>query len=296
MQATQTMAAVNRFQGKIPTALLKKIWRSTYDSDVDRFFPTDEIELECIQPYGFLKFTHASGGDAEFYRSLMRLRGYSSPNKAEFREAAQWTAPGEKVLDVGCGIGNFSVLCRGEYRGVETNPGAVEDAAKLGRNVHQGFVEEEEQGSFDVVTVFQVLEHVDDPESFLKACVGCVRPGGRIILSTPDADGVMGYAVNEILNYRPHHLTWWSETSLRAILKDHQCEVTEVWSEPLQGMHLRLLLSTLFWPRREKHFTSSILYHIANFGFRVLGRIARRSWIEVPFVRGHTVMVMATKK
>jgi SAM-dependent methyltransferase len=253
------------------------------------------MELDRVAPYGYYRFSPAHSGDARFYERLMRRRGYDSAEKAEFREAALGIVAGDKVLDVGCGTGNFSIQCPGSYRGIETNPGAVEDAGKLNRNVKLGLVQDEEPNSYDIVTAFQVLEHVDDPKGFIGACVDCLRPGGRLILSVPDMDGFMGYIANEILNYPPHHMSWWSESSLRSLIMGCGCETTKVWHEPLQRTHLRPALSAFLWPRSERHLTDSILFFFVELAAKVLARIAAMRWNEVPFVRGHTLMVVATK-
>jgi SAM-dependent methyltransferase len=292
-------AAVNssgeRVKGKISTSVLAKMWQSAYGLNVNRFFPSPEMELQLVPPYNYYRFTSARSGDAEFYALLMRRMGYEPAEREEFSEAALEIATGEKILDVGSGTGNFSTRCRGEYKGIETNPAAVVDAAKLGRNVHFGLVEDEEPDSYDVVVAFQVLEHVDDPKSFIKACVKCLRPGGRLVLSTPDMDGVVGYVANEILNYPPHHMTWWTESSLRTLIADCECEPVRVWYEPLRKVHIYHALSALYWPRGEGHLVPSIRFRIMNLGVSILARIAASKWDHVPFVKGHTVMVVATK-
>ena len=281
--------------GTISSAQITKMWKSQFGIDVTRFFSEPEFQLVPAPPYNYYRFTSVRSGDAEFYASLMSRMGYDRSEKAEFRQASLEITPKDKVLDVGSGIGNFSVLCTGQYRGVETNPRAVEDAANLGRNVHLGFVQDEEPNSFDVVTVFQVLEHVEDPKPFLTACVKCLRPGGRLIVSTPNVNGIMGYLSNEILNYPPHHMSWWSASSLQALIADCGCEIDKVWEEPLQHVHTAAALSALFWPRDEKHLTDSWLFPTFNRVMRVIARTVCRKWVEVPFVKGHAVMVVAKR-
>jgi SAM-dependent methyltransferase len=284
-----------RIAGTICSTQITKMWKSQFGIDVSRFFSEPEFGLVVVPPYNYYRFTSVRSGDAEFYASLMSRMGYDRAEKAEFRQAGLEITPRDKVLDVGSGIGNFSVVCTGEYRGVETNPRAVEDARKLGRNVHLGFVQDEKPNSFDVVTVFQVLEHVEDPKSFLQACVKCLRPGGRLIVSTPNLNGIMGYLSSEILNYPPHHMSWWSASSLQALIADCDCKVAKFWEEPLQRVHMAAALSALIWPRSEKHLTNSWLFPSFNRVMRLLARVASRKWDEVPFVKGHAVMVVATK-
>ncbi len=283
------------FSGRISTAQIVRMWHSQFGLDVDRFFSSAEVVLESVPPYNYYRFTPAQPGDTTFYGTLMRAIDYEDAEKAEFREAALEIMSHDKVLDVGCGTGNFSVLCPGKYYGIDTNPCAVEDAARLGRNVRIGFVHEEPSDLYDVVTVFQVLEHVENPESFIKACINCLRPGGRLIISTPNMDGVMGWTTNDILNYPPHHMSWWSPSSLQLIVKDFGCEPIRIWEQPLQRIHLQAALTALFWPRDETHLKSSVLFPCLSFGLRILAHFIAKKWESVPFIKGHTVMVVAQK-
>jgi SAM-dependent methyltransferase len=281
--------------GRISTATLLRLWRSKYGIDTARFFAASEIELTPLPPFNYYRFTEARSGDAEFYAGLMRRIGYDRADKPEFVEAASEIGPHDRVLDVGCGAGEFSAARTCIYRGIDTNPAAVEQGRKAGRNIHLSPVQEESPGAYDVVMLFQVLEHVDEPRDFLRACVRCLRTGGRLIVSTPDMDGFIGSITNEILNYPPHHMTWWSAGSLRALIENSGCEVTKVWHEPLRREHLRSAFSALLWPRDEKHLTRSVRFGMVEVGAKLLARIAARKWDQVPFVKGHSVMVVAKK-
>jgi len=252
--------------------------------------------LEAVTPYNYYRFTAARPGDAEFYGELMGRIGYDGADKPEFTEAAREIAPTDQVLDVGCGAGAFSVPCAGAYRGIDTNRAAVDEARGMGRSVHCSAVQDERPDTYDVVTLFQVLEHVEEPREFLRACLGCLRAGGRLIVSTPDMDGFMGSVTNEILNYPPHHMTWWSTDSLRALIEDCGCEVTKVWHEPLRRDHLRAAFSALLWPRDEAHLTESGRFRLVELWAKLLARAAAGKWTQVPFVKGHSVLMVARKR
>ena len=64
-------------------------------------------------------------------------------------------------------------------------------------------------GHYDAVTSFQVLEHVTEPASFLRACVKALRPGGRLLLGVPNNDSFLGLLEDNWLNMPPHHMSLW---------------------------------------------------------------------------------------
>lgn len=101
-------------------------------------------------------------------------------------------APG-RALDVGCATGEFlqALQQRGwSVAGVEPNPAAAAHAReRLGDAVVQVASLEEASlpaGSFDLITLWDVLEHVADPAAALKRLAGALRPGGILALGVPN--------------------------------------------------------------------------------------------------------------
>ncbi|MBI3748918.1 MAG: class I SAM-dependent methyltransferase [Chloroflexi bacterium] len=124
---------------------------------------------------------------AEHCLRLVHLRAY---------DEAVARAAGRDVLDVGCNTGYGTVRFVPVARrvvGVDVSPGAI-DAARLraadGRPefvLTSGAALPFADDSFDLVTSFQVLEHVSDPLAYLRELARVVRPGGELFLATPNA-------------------------------------------------------------------------------------------------------------
>jgi SAM-dependent methyltransferase len=124
---------------------------------------------------------------AEHCLRLVHLRAY---------DEAVAHAAGRDVLDVGCNTGYGTVRFVPVARrvvGVDVSPGAIEAArmrAPSGQPefiVTSGFALPFPDGSFDLVSSFQVLEHVPDPIAYLREMARVTRPGGEVILATPNA-------------------------------------------------------------------------------------------------------------
>ena len=124
---------------------------------------------------------------AEHCLRLMHLRAY---------DEAVAHAAGRDVLDVGCNTGygtlRFAPVA-GRVVGVDVSPRAIDAArqrAPDGRPefvLTSGFELPFPDDSFDLVTSFQVLEHVPDPSAYLQEIKRVARPGGTVILATPNA-------------------------------------------------------------------------------------------------------------
>ncbi|MGO4220762.1 bifunctional 2-polyprenyl-6-hydroxyphenol methylase/3-demethylubiquinol 3-O-methyltransferase UbiG [Lysobacter sp. TAF61] len=118
-------------------------------------------------------------------------------NPARLGYVAQRTAlQGARVLDVGCGAGLLSEAMAGEDAQV-TALDLAPELVKVARlhGLESGIkvdyrlqsvesLAEEMPAQFDAITCMEMLEHVPDPGSIIRACTALLRPGGRLFLST----------------------------------------------------------------------------------------------------------------
>lgn len=144
-----------------------------------------------------------------------------------------------RLLDVGCATGKFMALALRagwDAEGVDVAPFAAEVARKKGLKVHLGTIESLAlpPESFDVVTAFDVLEHVPDIRSFLKAIHAVLKPGGKLILLSPNAGSFraivmsgqwIGYTTSlEHLHYLDMHFL---RRALAGVFQDRHLTVAE---------------------------------------------------------------------
>ncbi len=119
-----------------------------------------------------------------------------NPLRLQWVEDIAGPLEGRRVVDVGCGGGILaeSMAARGaSVTGIDLaeKPLAVARLHSLESGVKVNYeciaVEElaaREPASFDVVTCMEMLEHVPDPSSVVRACATLVKPGGRVFFST----------------------------------------------------------------------------------------------------------------
>jgi SAM-dependent methyltransferase len=199
---------------------------------------------------------------------LVQLSGY--------RWVAQIAGPlgGRRVLDAasGEGIGLGELLAGGaQVVGIDLDPGAAarcaraHPAARIARMdaTRLGF----RAGVFDVVASQDTLEHVEDDAAFVREMHRVLKPGGVLVLFTPQAPSATAVPAN------PHHLREYSAASLGALLRRHFAAVSLHGRRPAGAMRRaeagmyalrrwdRVGLRRLLVPRALRHRVGSWMLH-----------------------------------
>lgn len=149
---------------------------------------------------------------------------------------------GKKVLDVGCGNGSFvdAAMEQGyNIKGIELSQTAVDIAQAFNLPVQNVdfFSSEIEASSFDVLTMFEVIEHLPEPVRFLKRAEQVVKPGGLIYLTTPNFKSLDRRVLGKNWNvFHREHLTYFTPATLmKAISANTRFEVLHVETRNVSG-------------------------------------------------------------
>lgn len=110
-------------------------------------------------------------------------------------ECGRTPLAGKSALDVGCGAGLLAEpLSRlgARVTGIDATPEVIEvaraHAATQELDIdYRNVAVERLEGTFDLVTCMEVIEHVADPVAFIRSLAGRMGPGGLLIMSTPNA-------------------------------------------------------------------------------------------------------------
>jgi 2-polyprenyl-3-methyl-5-hydroxy-6-metoxy-1,4-benzoquinol methylase len=134
---------------------------------------------------------------------------------------------GTYLLDIGCGEGFFLFnAARAGYatKGVELSQDAAEYARReFGLDVEAQLFEELRfpDDHFDVITLWQVLEHVPYPLMILKKAHRILKPGGLLALSTPNIQGVPARILGRRWwNIRRLHINQFTTKTLTTVLEN----------------------------------------------------------------------------
>jgi methionine biosynthesis protein MetW len=124
---------------------------------------------------------------------LRREADPSADGLLRVRDALALLDPGDKLLDVGCGEGVLAHLARSLYHeihGIDIAADAVRLAREKGMIAQVVNLNTDRapypDNTFDTVVTLDVIEHMFDPISFLAELRRVLRPGGHLVLSTPN--------------------------------------------------------------------------------------------------------------
>jgi len=176
-------------------------------------------------------------GDEERYLETFRLR---------LDRALRDGPRGGRALDVGCAAGYcLRVLAERGFavKGVELSPVIAREAqAHLGQDaVHVGTLETSPHapGSFDLITLWDVVEHVIDPHALLRRARELLAPGGLLVLETQDVESPFARILRRRWHHYKHseHLYHFAPATIRRLLTDSGFRV-EALTHRYAGKHV----------------------------------------------------------
>lgn len=126
-----------------------------------------------------------------------------------------------KLLDFGCGYGVFVGTCNQfgfEAVGVDRSAARAQGASGL---IHASLAEVADRAPFHAITLFEVLEHLDQPADVLSTLGKLLVPGGILVLETPDCAGVTGIVSrDDYLKIHPlDHINAFTNGTLNSIAR-----------------------------------------------------------------------------
>ncbi len=135
-----------------------------------------------------------------------------------------------EVLDIGCGhgtlIGQLEQITAWRVDGADLNWEALtRHAENRGRVLYYDILEchDDFRGAYDYVTLFDVLEHIEDTRSFVQAAIRHLKPGGVLFVGVPALQCLFSR-----YDTAAGHLRRYSKQSLRCALEDLGADVIDI--------------------------------------------------------------------
>jgi SAM-dependent methyltransferase len=177
-----------------------------------------------------------------------------------------------RLLDVGCATGLFMLEAQKKnfkVNGIDVSKYAIDIAKqRFGKNVTQTSFEKANirKNTYDVITLFDVIEHVSDPRKVLKKIKNILNENGLLVINTGDTDSLMAKLQGKNWHFfiPPQHFFYFSQRNLTTLLVELGFKVVRV-------------------DRKGKWITLRYLFHLARqieqsplsrFGFSLFAKIA----------------------
>jgi 2-polyprenyl-3-methyl-5-hydroxy-6-metoxy-1,4-benzoquinol methylase len=132
-----------------------------------------------------------------------------------------------RILDVGCGVGFFLEQAKNrgwDVYGTEYSNKAIEICREKGIDMKEGVLVSGnfDIADFDVITSFEVIEHINNPVDEIKEVKKLLRKGGLFYCTTPNFNSLLRFYLKEtydIINY-PEHLSYYTGKTLSSLLQN----------------------------------------------------------------------------
>jgi len=176
--------------------------------DTERFSNTLPRRAYGLVQEGYLahKYGYCNGSMAT-WKKLLGMLMYLHPGRREDVDFSIMYLPANPkghLLEIGCGSGQILKKMQQmgwQVEGVDFDPSAVENAKRKGLQVHIGTLKSQNYpgNHFDVIVMSHFIEHVHDPLKILREAHRILKPGGQVVLVTPN---------NESLGHRLFKEAW----------------------------------------------------------------------------------------
>lgn len=187
----------------------------------------DDIDTFAYWWLGYPRPTHLDSYGALRFTLLPKLRERALFSRLYLRHIANG-----RLLDIGCGAGEQMAMMRHvgwDVQGIDIDPAAAAIARAAGLAVRVGDLlsADFEGQSFDALTLVHVIEHLPDPRAYLKRARALLKPGGRLVIVTPNARS-LGHRIYGRF-WRglepPRHLALFTPRSLSAMCRSEMFDV-----------------------------------------------------------------------
>ena len=179
--------------------------------------------------------------DQELYKHYVKYKrdDYLSPITIKrYNEILDEFEPFRKtnrLIDIGCGIGYFleEAEKRGwEVYGTEYTEEAIEICSKKGISMQKGVLTPSNYDleSFDIITSFEVIEHINNPREELNNFYKLLRKGGIVYVTTPNFNSILRYRLKSAYNVicYPEHLSYYTPKTLNKVFNKSRFKTNKI--------------------------------------------------------------------
>ena len=215
-----------------------------YDAELDMLITHPQPSLEKLPSYyeSVDYISHTDGNKSLFEKMYQFVKVIALKNKLKLINSESQKG---RILDIGAGVGDFLSVTKNdgwEAIGIEPSDKAKAIAEKKGV-IFVDNLSKLENNSFDVITMWHVLEHVPDLENQIAELKRLIKPNGTIIIAVPNFKSFDAnhyghfWAAYDI----PIHLWHFSKTAIKKLFAKQNLELVKVLPMKFDGFYVSLL-------------------------------------------------------
>jgi 2-polyprenyl-3-methyl-5-hydroxy-6-metoxy-1,4-benzoquinol methylase len=215
-----------RYEREKDVDLVQKFRASGDELLIDQLVRCRRCGLQYVNPRlssAVIVTSYSEGEDPTYVSQLSARERTFAASLDEIERAAGRKG---RLLDIGTAAGAFVAAARDrgwQAEGCEPNKWMAEwGAAHYGITIRQGslFDQAYADGSFDVITLWDVIEHTPDPRAVLDRCRALLKPGGVLVVNYPDIGSWIARALGRRwLFLTSVHLYYFDRRTIRMILE-----------------------------------------------------------------------------
>ena len=216
-----------------------------YNENLDMLFTFPKPDAKQLPKYYESEdyISHTDGKRTLFEKTYQFIKNIALANKLKLINNC---APKKGfLLDIGAGTGDFLLTAKNNgwnTIGFEPNSKAKEMAQKKGINFTENTTDLQDH-SFDIITMWHVLEHVLDLENQIKALKRLVKKDGTIIIAVPNFNSFDAKYYNEFWAAfdTPRHLWHFSKTAIEKLFEKENVKLVSIEPMKFDSYYVSLL-------------------------------------------------------
>jgi 2-polyprenyl-3-methyl-5-hydroxy-6-metoxy-1,4-benzoquinol methylase len=215
-----------------------------HDKNLDMLITHPQPSLDKLPSYyeSVDYISHTDGNKSLFEKMYQFVKTIALKNKLKLINSESKKG---KILDIGAGVGDFlSVAKKDGWEVIGIEPS--EKAKTIAKSKGVPFVEslsELENNSFDIITMWHVLEHVPDIENQIKELKRLIKPSGTLIIAVPNFNSFDAkyygsfWAAYDV----PIHLWHFSKTAIKKLFAKENLDLVKVLPMKFDSFYVSLL-------------------------------------------------------
>jgi len=237
-----------------------EIFELLYDSELDMLITHPQPSLEKLPSYYESNdyISHTDGKRSLFEKLYQFVKGIALKNKLKLINSQSQRG---RILDIGAGVGDFLAVAKNDgWQTIGIEPSEKAKAIALKKGVSfENKLSDLENNSFDVITMWHVLEHVPDLENQIAELKRLLKPNGTIIIAVPNFNSFDAnyygkfWAAFDV----PIHLWHFSKTAIEMLFAKEDLKLIKVLPMKFDSFYVSLL--------SEKYKTGKMNYIKAFF-------------------------------